>query len=95
MIIISTPNSDSLPNSEKLPYELFIGIDKSEDEFYEIIKPTLDQIKKEPSDEVVQKILNFSIYFDSYSSFDVILQTACEPVALFRYYPSRKVNYSF
>jgi hypothetical protein len=60
MIIISTPNLDSLRNSEKLPSELFLGIDKSEDEFYESIKPTLDELKKEPSDEVVQKILDFS-----------------------------------
>lgn len=60
MIIISTPNLDALRNSENPPYELFAGIEKSEDEFYESIKPSLDLLKKEPSDEVVKKILDFS-----------------------------------
>jgi hypothetical protein len=59
MIETSTLNSNSFYNEEK---ELIMSRDfnQTEIDFYEWIKPTLNTLVKNPSEETVAKILAFS-----------------------------------
>ena len=60
MIKLSTPPSNSYRESEEKLNAIFLDLHQSEDAFYESIVPALDELKKEPSEEIIQKILNFS-----------------------------------
>lgn len=51
-------NANCLPeNPEKMSYEI---IEESELMFYNNIKPQLDQLAKNPSNETIEKILAYS-----------------------------------
>ena len=60
MIEISTPTSDSVCNDETDDDSMISNFSKSEVEFYESIKSQLNSLVKEPSKEVINKILSFS-----------------------------------
>lgn len=60
MIKISTSTLNSSSLNEKSHHELIGKDHESEDGFYESLKPALDELRKEPSEETIQKILNFS-----------------------------------
>ena len=60
MIEIITPSSNSIFKTESLPDEGQHAMSESENKFYEMIKPSLDQIVKEPAEKAVQNILDFS-----------------------------------
>lgn len=60
MIEISTPSSNSISKTETSLDESQDELSENESAFYEMIKPTLNQIVKEPSEKVVQNILAFS-----------------------------------
>lgn len=60
MIEISTPSSNSISKTETSLDESQDGLSENETAFYEMIRPTLNQIVKEPSEKVVQNILAFS-----------------------------------
>ena len=53
-----TENANCLPeNPEKMFYEI---LEESELMFYNSIKPQLDQLSKNPSEETIEKILAYS-----------------------------------
>ena len=60
MIEISTPSSNSIFKTELVPDKSENAMSESEIKFYDMIKPSLDQILKEPAEKVVQTILTFS-----------------------------------
>ena len=60
MIEISTPTSNSVCNDDTYGDSMISNFSKSEVEFYESIKTPLNSLVKEPSKEVIQKILAFS-----------------------------------
>jgi hypothetical protein len=60
MIEINTPTSNSVCNDETDSNSMILNFSKSEIEFYERIKAPLNLLVKEPSKEVVNKILSFS-----------------------------------
>jgi hypothetical protein len=60
MIEISTPTSNSVCNDDTDGDSMISNFSKSEVEFYESIKTPLNSLVKEPSKEVIQKILAFS-----------------------------------
>ena len=63
MIEISTPSSNSIFKTELPPDESEHAMSESEIKFYDMIKPSLNQILKEPAEKVVQNILTFSKSF--------------------------------
>jgi hypothetical protein len=60
MIKIYTSTLNTALVNEKSQDDLLGNDGLSEDNFYESLKPALDELRKEPSAETIQKILNFS-----------------------------------
>jgi hypothetical protein len=60
MIEISTPSSNSIFKTESTPTESQKELSEDENEFYNMIKPLLNQIVKEPAEKIVRNILAFS-----------------------------------
>ncbi len=60
MIEIVTPTSNSICNIETQNAASFSVFTETENSFYESIKPALNILVKEPSDESIQRVLNVS-----------------------------------
>ena len=60
MIEIITPSSNSIFKTELVSDESQHAMSEPENKFYEMIKPSLNQILKEPAEKAVQNILAFS-----------------------------------
>ena len=60
MIEIITPSSNSIFKTELVPDERQHAMSEPENKFYEMIRPSLNQILKEPAEKSVQNILAFS-----------------------------------
>ena len=60
MIEIITPSSNSIFKTELVPDESQHAMSDPENKFYDMIKPSLNQILKEPAEKAVQNILAFS-----------------------------------
>lgn len=63
MVETFTINEDSLSNEKKQEETIMETINQTELDFYESITPVLNNLIKNPSDDVVNKILAFSKSF--------------------------------
>lgn len=60
MIETFTRNQDSLSNGKKQEENIMEAINQTELNFYESITPVLNNLIKNPSDDVIDRILAFS-----------------------------------
>lgn len=57
---IFTPETNSLKETKSEEKSIEEGLNDDDQEFYQTIKPTLNEMIKNPKDETLSKIMNYS-----------------------------------